>query len=244
MLEIMKILTVPSGMGAALFVMGLLMLVWRHTRHWARPLLLASGAVIFVFSTGPVATALLSPLEYEYPAMATPEQYTNVHTIVLLTAYASEDSSMPLSSRMNSSAAFRVLETAALAYRRPDCVILVSGNSIAAGVMAQQLVAMGIEETRITLDPNAVNTAASAASIANRVRGQPVFLVTSSGHMRRSLAVFNRQGVDAVPVPADHQLPASIADAKWNVSPFHLAASDLAVHEYVGLLWYWLRDLA
>lgn len=238
MTDLLRILVVPSSLGALLFVLGLLALLVRPTRRLARPLLLGSGAVLLVFSFGPVATLLLAPLEYQYPAMNEPERYGEIRTIVLLTAYASNDPVMPLSSRMNSSSAFRVLEAASLANRRPDCRIVISGNGIAARAMGQQLQAMGLDGGRIVLETESRNTAASARNLPALIGDEPVFLVTSAGHMRRSLAAFDLQGIKAVPVPADHQLPSSVTRAEWSVSPFNLNASDLALHEYAGLLWY------
>lgn len=242
MFRFLEILVIPSGLGFVLFVLGALALLLPRTRRLAQPLLLGSVGVLVLFSFGPVATLLLAPLEYEHPAMTEPERHPEVRTIVLLTAYASDDPVMPLSSRMNSSSAFRVLETASLAERRPDCGIIVSGNPVAAGVMSEQLKAMGIAAGRITLETASRNTAGSAVNLATMVGRDPVFLVTSAGHMRRALAVFTHNGIRAIPVPADHQLPSQVSKAEWTVSPFNLSASDLAMHEYVGLLWYRMTD--
>ncbi|HEU0225964.1 MAG TPA: ElyC/SanA/YdcF family protein [Steroidobacteraceae bacterium] len=238
MLDLLRLLVTPSALGAALFVLGILVLMLPATRRLARPLLLGSGAVLFVFSFGPVATLLLSPLEYAYPAMTDPERHGRVRTIVLLTAYASDDPHMPLSSRMNASSAFRVLEAASLARRCPECRIIVSGNAIAADAMIAQLEAMGIAGSRLSRETASQNTAASAENLAPIIGSEEIFLVTSAGHMRRSLAVFARHGLRAIPVPADHQLPSSVARAEWTVSPFNLNASDLALHEYAGYTWY------
>lgn len=244
MSDLLRILVTPSSLGATLFLLGLFALIVPAIRRFARPLLIASGAVLAVFSFGPVATLLLAPLEYEYPAMKDPERHGAARTIVLLTAYASADPSMPLSSRMNSSSAFRVLEAASLANRRPDCRIVISGNPMGAAAMGAQLEAMGIAPARIVLETASRNTAASAQSLKPLVGAGPVFLVTSAAHMRRTLAAFARNGIEALAVPADHQLPADVARAEWSLSPFNLGASDLALHEYIGLLWYRLTGRA
>ncbi len=69
----------------------------------------------------------------------------------------------------------------------------------------------------------------------------PCYLVTSAGHMPRSMAAFARAGMQPLPAPTDHQLPKNVAQAKWGLSVFHLECSDLAVHEHLGLWWYRLR---
>lgn len=242
MMEYLQILVVPSGLGTVLFGLGVLAALVPRTRRWSRPMLFGSIGVLFFFSFGPVATLLLSPLEYEYPAMTEPERHGDIRTIVLLTGYASNDPDMAPSSRLSVSSAFRVLETASLARRRPDCRIVISGGALAAEAMSFQLQAMGLPSERIVLETDSANTAASAENLAAMIGVGPVFLVTSAGHMRRSLAVFARQGMAAIPVPTDHQLPSKVSRAEWNVSPFNLNASDLAMHEYAGLLWYRLTD--
>jgi len=241
-MEYLQILVVPSGLGTVLFGLGVLAMLLPKTRRLSRPLLFGSIGVLFFFSFGPVATLLFSPLEYAYPAMTEPERHGDIRTIVVLTGYASTDPDMPPSSRLSVASAFRVLETASLAQRRPDCRIVISGNADAAQAMSSQLLAMGLAAERIILESASANTAASAKNLAGLIGDNPVFLVTSAGHMRRSLAVFRRQGVSAIPVPTDHQLPSKVSRAEWNVSPFNLNASDVAMHEYAGLLWYRLTD--
>lgn len=242
MIEQLRILVVPSGLATVLFALGVLTALLPLTRRLSRPCLYGSIGVLFFFSFGPVATLLLSPLEYEYPAMTEPERHGDIRNIVLLTGYASNDPDMAPSSRLSVSSAFRVLETASLARRRPDCRIVISGGALAAEAMSFQLQAMGLPSERIVLETDSANTAASAENLAAMIGVGPVFLVTSAGHMRRSLAVFARQGMAAIPVPTDHQLPSKVSRAEWNVSPFNLNASDLAMHEYAGLLWYRLTD--
>ena len=129
MMEYLQILVVPSGLGTVLFGLGVLAMLLPRTRRLSRPFLFGSIGVLFFFSFGPVATLLLSPLEYEYPAMTEPERHGDIRTIVLLTGYASNDPDMAPSSRLSVASAFRVLETASLAQRRPDCRIVISGNA-------------------------------------------------------------------------------------------------------------------
>ena len=65
-----------------------------------------------------------------------------------------------------------------------------------------------------------------------------MFLVTFAGHMRRAVGVFRKKGVVTIPAPTDYMLPRSAWHASWTTSAVHLQASDLAVHEYLGIAWY------
>src|SRR5688500_16617405 len=102
-------LALPSNLALMLFGLGLLAAFWIRTRRFSPWLLAASGLVALVFSSGMVAAALMSPLEYAYPAIHDGRSHPEARHIVVLTAYAADDKDMPLSSRLSASGAYRVL---------------------------------------------------------------------------------------------------------------------------------------
>ena len=71
----------------------------------------------------------------------------------------------------------------------------------------------------------------------------PVLLVTSAIHMPRSVAVFRGVGMNVIPSPTD----ISILDLRndglfnWLPSVGALGSTSRAVHEYIGLVVYWMR---
>lgn len=228
----------PSGFATLLTLAGLTAWIFLQTRRFARRLLAAGAVVFLVFSNGLVATLLMSPLEYAHPALTDPAAYPDAKTIVVLTAYAAEDPLLPLSGKMNGSAAFRVLEATNLWSVRPDCRIIVSGSHAAARIMGRQLQTIGLPADRLTIDVTSSTTAASASHLAPLVGNEPVFLVTSAGHMSRAVGVFRKHGMRAIPAPTDYWLPKHARSASWTTSAEHMRASDLAFHEYVGMAWY------
>ena len=73
---------------------------------------------------------------------------------------------------------------------------------------------------------------------ANDVQ-KPWLLITSAWHMYRSLKIFQKQGIEVIPVPVDYQTGNSL----------HLGSFDLMegaqqwnklLHELIGLLAYWI----
>lgn len=233
-----KYLIEPSGFAALLFLAGVACVLVRRSRRWAFPFLAASASVFLVFSTGLAATLLMAPLENSYPVLRDPEQYPEAEVIAVLTGYAVDDPEIPLSSRTNAPSAFRMLEAANLWALRPDCTIVVSGSSPAAGIMVRQLKVLGVPESQLMVDGESDSTAESAEYLRRIAGGRPVFLVTSAGHMRRAVWAFRNRGLVAIPAPTDYRLTRNPADALLNISPSHLQASDLAFHEYLGLAWY------
>jgi len=242
MINLLQYALVPSGFASLLFLVGLAAALAGRSRRFALPLMAASAILFVTFSNGLVATLLISPLEYEYPALKDPGRYPDVHTIVALTAYASDDESLSLSAAMNASSALRVLEAANLTVGCSKCQVVVSGSPVAASVMGRQLRLLGVPEHLLKIDASSGNTAASAEHLRLLTADRHIFLVTSAGHMRRAVGVFRKNGLIPVPAPTDYQLPKSVRHASWVTSATHLQASDLAVHEYIGMAWYRLTN--
>jgi uncharacterized SAM-binding protein YcdF (DUF218 family) len=95
----------------------------------------------------------------------------------------------------------------------------------------------------VQLHDSAGSTAGSAIDMRRLVGEAPFYLVTSAGHMPRAMAVFTKAGLHPLAAPTDHRLPQHVGQASWALSPFHLECSDLAVHEYIGMMWYRMRGV-
>jgi uncharacterized SAM-binding protein YcdF (DUF218 family) len=240
MASIIGAVLVPSGLAYVLFVLGLLAYLRERWRRVSWGLLAASGAITLICSSGAVATALMSPLEYEHPAVHDIRAYPDIDHIVVLTGYAADDPSMPLTGRLHYSSAFRVMMALELHRQCAACDVIVSGNPATATVMGEALVSLGLPRERLVLETASENTAASAANLRPMLL-EPFFLITSAGHLRRSVAVFEAQGLDPIAVPTDYQGPKGWRNAELRPSPQSLFAADLAMHEYIGWVWYHLN---
>lgn len=68
---------------------------------------------------------------------------------------------------------------------------------------------------------------------------KPWLLVTSASHMYRSVRIFEKQGIDVIPVPVDYQTANNLS---W--TNFDLTGGaqnwNTVLHELVGLLAYWI----
>jgi uncharacterized SAM-binding protein YcdF (DUF218 family) len=232
----------PTGFAIALLVCGLLAAFWRRRPGLAIALLAASGIVVTTFSSGMVAAALMSPLEYAYPSIHDARAHPEARHIVVLTGWAADDAAMPLTGRFNASSAYRVLMALELRRDRPDCGVIVSGDRKTARIMGEALEKLGVPREMLRLEDGGSSTADSARLLAPLVADDPFFLVTSAGHLPRTMEEMQRVGLRAVPVPTDHQLPRDWRRADWKPSPMSLYTSELAIHEYLGRAWRWLRS--
>ncbi|MFP4662736.1 MAG: YdcF family protein, partial [Halanaerobiales bacterium] len=84
----------------------------------------------------------------------------------------------------------------------------------------------------LSLEMEQSNSSLSDSDINNRV-----YLVTSALHMPRSVMVFEKQGIEVIPVSsgivADHQ-PSWL---EYLPNSQSLSANMMAVHEWIGLFW-------
>ena len=236
-MEVLANVVIPSNVVLLVGFVGIVLLFSPRWRRTAPYFLIGALTLLLILSSGKTATALSRPLEYAY-IKATPGADSSAEAIVILAAYATDDQNMPLSTRPNSSAMFRIVEAVHLWRACHRCTILVTGINPTARVMSEALVALGIPSAQIQIDSNAANTANSAANIRTLLGDHVFYLVTSAGHMPRSMSVFRKQGLRPIPAPTEYHVPKNIAQANWAPSSLDLYFSDLAVHEYVGILWY------
>jgi len=106
----------------------------------------------------------------------------------------------------------------------------------------QLLDSLGVERSRVLLEPRSRNTAENSAFTKELVKptpGERWLLVTSAQHMPRAVGCFRKVGfpVEAYPVgwrtdrSADLGTPSTFGEA--------LARVDSAAYEWIGLVFYW-----
>lgn len=115
-----------------------------------------------------------------------------------------------------------------------------------AAYAAQLLQDWNVPEGAILVESESRNTYQNAVESKKLLANhglKKILLVTSASHMPRALAVFRRQGVDAIPattdvVVVDSQQPAVL---EWLPSIGALAGTTHAVHEHLGTWYYRIR---
>ena len=240
MAMIVKYLLLPSSLIWLSAITGFVLIWLRATRQWGVSLLGVALAAYVFFASGPVAFLLLGKLEYQIPP-ATASERTEVRKIVILAAYAESDQGIPLSARVSSASAVRVLEALSLFRSVPDAMLILSGEGVVPAIMRDVLVASGVPPERILVDATSSNTFESAKHLLPLLGSSPFLLVTSAGHMPRALGVFEKAGAIPRPVPTHYMSRRNWRAIQYLPSPTHLVYSDLAVSEYVAMFWYQLK---
>ena len=77
------------------------------------------------------------------------------------------------------------------------------------------------------------------AEIEQRKTRKPWILITSASHMYRSVKIFQKQGLEIIPVPVDYQTANSL---QWTAFDLVDGAQNWnkLIHEIIGLFAYWI----
>jgi uncharacterized SAM-binding protein YcdF (DUF218 family) len=116
-----------------------------------------------------------------------------------------------------------------------------------ASAMRTVVLAHGVPESQIVLEENSRTTAENAQFTAALLKPRGihhVVLVTDAVHMRRARKAFEKAGMIVTPAPCSFR---HVYDLEWkDALPSWRAIewNEKALHEVIGLAWYWLRDQA
>ena len=251
--KILGFFTLPSDIAVTIAALGVVLLFTRFARAGRR---LATLGVVLLLIAGlsPLGNALMLPLDERFPrwdAARDASQGTPAGIIVLGGAIGPEISAARGMPDLNESAE-RITAVADLARTYPSARIIYSGGNarlvLTGGIEADYAIdlleSLGVARARIVAERESRNTIENAEfskAMAKSKPGERWLLVTSAYHMPRSIGVFRHVGfpVEAYPVdwrtrgPIDLWLPFESVTAG-------LRRTDTAVHEWIGLVAYWL----
>ncbi len=242
------LLLLPSNVFFIIGLVGIALIATRWRRAGAR---LAVTAFVLLAVAGylPVGVLLIHPLEDRFPpwdaSRGTPDG------IVVLGGVIDPDLTLDRGSLAVNGPAARIIALAELARQFPSArIIFSSGNSslvpggpAEADVLYRVLDAFGVPRQRVQLERRARNTAENALfskAIANPKPGERWLLVTSAAHMPRAVGCFRRAGFPVEAYPVDWTTFTHVRLGLSQTLSGGLGSTDFAVHEWLGLLAYWL----
>jgi uncharacterized SAM-binding protein YcdF (DUF218 family) len=245
--KILGFFALPSNLLISIGVVGVLLLCTRF-RRLASWLVVTSVVLIAVAGLSPLGNMLILPLEQRFPPWD-PSRGPPTGIVVLGGAITPDVSAARGVVALNE-AAERITMTAELAHRYPNARIVYTGGSNAllfgqipeAPFAVRELEALGVLHDRITAEEQSRNTIENAVFsrlIAQPKPGQVWLLVTSAYHMPRAIAAFRAAGfpVEAYPVNWHTRGPVDATRPFGSLSE-GLGRTDIAVHEWIGLLAY------
>lgn len=255
--KLLPIFVYPLGLSCLLMVVALVTL-WKRPK-WAAGAIAGALVLLLLSSNSWVSYGIVRSLEAQH--MPT-DELPNAAAIVVLGG-ATKPAIPPRPWVDVNEAGDRVLHGAQLYRQGKAPVVILSGGRIEwkgggppeAEDMARILETMGVPESAILKEPNALNTYQNAVEVRKLLEEKGiekrVLLVTSATHMPRSLLVFKRQGIEAIPAPTDFQVSEQeLAELKgtWqstllNIFPdaYRLQETTKSLKEYIGMVVYRLK---
>lgn len=248
--KVLNFFALPSNVLMMLCVLGLVLLIatpFRRTATW----LLGIGLVLLlVAGLSPLSTWLMLPLTERFPAWKADGRPPD--GIIILGGTINAEGTAARGSVEMDASGERILTMLKLARQYPSARIVFtggSGNLVQPGladapIAGQILEEFGIVKDRIVLESESRTTAENAMFSKRLVSPKPGerwLLVTSAFHMPRSIGSFRKVGweVEAYPVDWRTQGWIEATDTFSKISD-GLARADTTVHEWTGLLVYWL----
>ena len=234
----------PSSVLLLLCVFGTLL----HRRRWGfRALILGVSGFVAV-AVIPVDRWLMAPLEERFPRMPAP---AHVDGIIVLGGGVDTARTLEHGIPALTAAAERMTAFAGLSRRYPEARLVFTGGSGAlfenglteAEVARMLFTELGIPPARVVYEDQSRTTFENAVLTRRLVNPQPGevwLLVTSANHMPRAVGVFRHVGWPVMPWPVAYKTPPMGDDIQFGPLGDHLVGVDLAVHEWAGLVAYYV----
>lgn len=196
-----------------------------------------------LLSNQTVSNAILSPLENAHKALL---ETPKVNYILVLGHGHITDEKLSITSQVKSTAINRLVEAIKHYKNLQNVKLIVSGyggfDKNPHALMQEKLaLTLGVKkEDIIRLDtPN--DTHMEAVKSKKIIGAEPFILVTSASHMKRSMLLFQKEGLN--PIAAPTQNLAYMDESYQEIfSATNLIKVEVAIHEYLGILWAYLRD--
>ncbi|MDA1090470.1 MAG: YdcF family protein [Proteobacteria bacterium] len=223
-------------------------MAWTRWRRLGRWLVAAAAVTALILAVVPIGAWLVGALENRFPPLR--ELPGQVDGIVVAGGIVDPVMSNDRGQISIGGAAERLFEMAALAKRFPQARLVFSGGSGSlleqdqkeATVIVPLFQQLGIDPKRVIFESQSRNTAENA-TFSFRVAAPKVeetwILITSAFHMPRAVGSFRKVGWRVTPYPVDYGTRKDAAlPLQFNLA-FGLASLNGALHEFVGLFFYW-----
>jgi uncharacterized SAM-binding protein YcdF (DUF218 family) len=222
------------------------LIVQRRRPRLAQSLILLAAVSLYALSTPWAGNLLLKTLEISTPVSSA--QLQTADAIVVLGAGRRIGEVEYGGDTLNGLSLER-LRYAAHLHRTSRLPILVSGGKPDGGTLAEGRIMQRILDSEYCMPPRWVEDASLttqdnarlSAPLLKPAGAQHIVLVSHAWHLRRAAPLFEAQGLDVV--PAGIQFARTRVDSLRDLLPsvIGLRDSTIALHEWLGILWYKLR---
>lgn len=253
--ELLKFLIMPFTFCMIFLVIGLILLsLKRQNIGWF--FTLVAVILLYFFGSWSGSNLLMSPLEGEYSPLLNPlenpdlvAEYSPIIVVLGSGHYTSSD--YPITSQIGSVSLIRLTEGLRLHHSLPGSKLVLMGGMIHKDLYSSDITLKLMESTGIVPDSvktleGGLNTEEEAILVREFMLTNPqnpLILVTSASHMKRSMLLFQKTGLEPIAAPTNFSIMGSpenrVGYFLWSVG--RLSISHTAIYEYVGMAWAKMR---
>lgn len=235
----------PLPFSLILIAIGALLLFCSRAKRTRIVCFVAGFACLIFFSIQINAIYLINGLQSQYQPLLQPPH--NVSNIVVLGGGISGGKNYPRNITLNSASLSRLVEGIRLFHllqkQGGHPILILSGGRVfqsaatEAGIMRNTAVMLGIPAASIRIENGSRDTHEEALYLKKLLVGESFLLVTSAYHMPRSMALFQNQGMHPIAAPTQFFRQSKLILKYLIPTASGLLMSDIAIHEYLGILW-------
>lgn len=246
--KIASLFLLPLPIGSIFILIGWFLVIVKRARR-AQWLCIFMGLLcILFFSLRVNAYYLINQLQLQYPPLLSPP--SDATEIVVLGGGISGGKSYPPSITLGSASLSRLIEGIRqfhlLEKKGIKPMLILSGGRVfespnEAGVMRNTAVMLGINPQSIIIENGSKDTNQEARYLKHMISQNHFILVTSAYHMPRAIALFRSLNMHPIAAPTQFFSPTNLKIRSYVPSSLGLQISDIAIHEYLGLMWGIMR---
>lgn len=228
----------PGSISLLLALVGVL--ARRRYPRTGTTLICCAVSFAWLLSTAAVGSALLIPLERQYPSLVRIPPEVR-HVVVLGSSY-SPRAGIPVTAAVDDAGLQRLAEGVRLFRQVPGGKLVVSGGSRHPGwepALGHAMLArdLGVPADSIVILTRPLDTRAEAREITRYLGAQPFLLVTTANHMPRAVEYLRQAGGNPIAAPTGQRSGTAATRIRaWIPSADGLRMSEDAFHEYLGWL--------
>ena len=195
-----------------------------------------------LLSFQPVSDAILKPLENAYPSLI---ETPNVKYVLVLGSGHKSDNDLSITSQIKMVGINRLVEGIRHYKNLENAKLIVSGyggydENTHASMQEKLAISLGVKKEDIIRLDTPKDTKEEAIEVKKIVKNEQIILVTSASHMKRSILLFQKEGLNVIASPTNH-----MAYGADSLSSYFAARNikncEIAIHEYLGLIYSSLR---
>ncbi|HLD84270.1 MAG TPA: ElyC/SanA/YdcF family protein [Coxiellaceae bacterium] len=238
----------PLPFGLLFLGAGLVLLLCCRAKRTRTSFLVVGFLMILIFSLNVVSIAMINHLQSQYKPLIHPS--LQITKVVVLGSGVTGEKIYPPNLTLGPGSLSRLVEGIRLfnlvQQNHADAKLILSGGRVfqapsASGKMRNIAVMLGISPEKIILENGSRDTHDEATYMQKMIGKEPFILVTSAFHMPRAMALFKHLGMKPIAAPTEYMGSRYRHVIGFAPNASSLVRSDIAIHEYLGMLWAWLR---